>query len=144
VGVLTMTKAEREEFLAGLHVGLLCVAAGADQAPVVAPVWYAYEPGGDVVLLTHAEGEKTPHLRAAARASFCVQTEELPYKYVTVEGPVVVSEEHDADRRREIAERYLGPELAAGYLASTADTENVTVRITPDRWRTVDFMKQFG
>jgi PPOX class probable F420-dependent enzyme len=139
-----MTKEEREAFLAGIHVGLLSVATGDGGAPVIAPVWYQYEPGGDVIVLTHGEGEKTPYLRAAQRASFCVQTEDLPYKYVTVEGPVVVTEEHDGDRRREIAERYLGAELAAGYLASTADVENVTVRITPDRWRTVDFMKQFG
>ena len=62
MGELTMSKAEREGFLAGVHVGVLCVATGDAGAPVAAPVWYGYEPGGDVVLLTGTTSKKTGYL----------------------------------------------------------------------------------
>jgi len=35
----TMSVAEREEFLAGVHVGVLSVAEGEGRAPLAAPVW---------------------------------------------------------------------------------------------------------
>ena len=50
---LKMTETEREAFLAGLHVGVLGVER-ADGPPLVLPVWYSYEPGGEVVILTSA------------------------------------------------------------------------------------------
>ena len=42
-----MTKAERETFLAALHVGIVAVADGSN-GPIAVPVWYIYEPGGDL------------------------------------------------------------------------------------------------
>ena len=41
-----MSQAEREEFLAGVHVGVLSVGAGEGRAPITTPVWYSYQPGG--------------------------------------------------------------------------------------------------
>ena len=46
-----MTEAERQEFLAGLHVGMVGLER-ADGPPLVLPIWYAYEPGGDVEFVT--------------------------------------------------------------------------------------------
>jgi nitroimidazol reductase NimA-like FMN-containing flavoprotein (pyridoxamine 5'-phosphate oxidase superfamily) len=43
---LSMSQAEREEFLAGVHVGVLSVGAGEGRAPITTPVWYSYQPGG--------------------------------------------------------------------------------------------------
>ena len=42
---LNMSRAEREEFLAGLHVGVLAVASAGVAGPLTVPVWYTYEPG---------------------------------------------------------------------------------------------------
>jgi hypothetical protein len=46
-----MSVQEREQFLAGLHVGVLSVAAGGDRGPLTVPVWYEYYPGGPVSVI---------------------------------------------------------------------------------------------
>ena len=86
-----MTETERQEFLAGLHVGVLGIER-ADGPPLLLPVWYSYEPGGDVEVLTSASSLKGRLAVAAGRASLCAQQEELPYKYVSVEGAVTIDE----------------------------------------------------
>ena len=133
-----MGKEKREAFLADLHVGVLSVASPGGGAPLSAPVWYRYEAGGDVVVSTGADSAKHRALAAAGRASFCVQREDLPYAFVTVEGSVTI-DGHDEEERARLAHRYLGAELAASYLVATKDEKTVTVRLTPDRWRTQDY-----
>jgi PPOX class probable F420-dependent enzyme len=142
---LSMSKDEREAFLAGARIGVLAVARG-DGPPSVTPIWYAYEPGGDVVFTTDADSPKTALLREAGQAALCVQTETAPYQYVVVEGAVAVSDGVDSVWRRGLGHRYLGPELGDMYADATAENEAnaVTVRLTPERWRTVDYAKQFG
>jgi PPOX class probable F420-dependent enzyme len=146
MGELTMTKKEREEFLADTHIAVLAVNGGSKgAAPVVTPIWYSYEPGGDVVLTTSRGSSKASALRSAGRASFCVQTETAPYTYVVVEGPVALTDGVDAEWRRGIANKYLGDELGAAYYDSTIEEEKtaITVRLTPERWRTTDYGKLF-
>ena len=70
-----MTRAEREAFLAGLHVGLVAVNE-AKQGPLVVPVWYSYEPGGEIVVVTRPQARKAGLLVPGARVAFCAQTEE--------------------------------------------------------------------
>ena len=38
---LTMTKMEREAFLAGVHVGMISIAEEG-RGPLTVPIWYAY------------------------------------------------------------------------------------------------------
>jgi PPOX class probable F420-dependent enzyme len=144
MGQLTMTKAEREAFLAGVHIGVLAV--NDDGVPSLTPIWYTYEPGGDIVMETQSDSPKTKALRAAGRASLCAQTEEAPYKYVVVDGSVTIEDGVDPDARRALAHRYLGRELGDMYYDATAASEqsSVTVRLTPERWKTTDYTKQFG
>jgi hypothetical protein len=113
---------------------------------VVTPIWYSYQPGGDVVITTDASAPKTDQLRRAEQASFCVQTEAAPYQYVVVAGPVTITEGVDSAWRRELSRRYLGDELGDMYFVSTLEHEQtaVTVRLTPQKWHTVDYNKQFG
>jgi PPOX class probable F420-dependent enzyme len=134
---LTMTMTQREAFLADLHVGVVTIARDG-AAPLAAPVWYIYEPGGDVVFVFESASEKIRLLEAAGQASLCVQNEAMPYKYVTVEGPAVVGDTDD-DVQRTLAHKYLGPEIGDLYLAAIADTVSRVARITPTRWRTVDY-----
>jgi len=141
-----MTVAEREAFLAGVHVGVLSV-TDPGRGPLTVPVWYAYEPGGVLTILTGRTSRKAALLRLGERVSLCAQTETAPYQYVSIEGPVVAVEDRvDDAERRAIAERYLGVELGARYLEATAATaaDEVAVRIQPERWWTVDYAKQFG
>jgi len=141
-----MTLEEREAFLAGVHIGVLAV-TDPGHGPLTVPVWYAYAPGGVVTVITGRTSRKGVLLRPGERVSLCAQTETAPYQYVSVEGPVVAVEDHvGGDERRAMAERYLGVEFGALYLEATADTaaDEVTVRIRPERWRTVDYTKQFA
>src|SRR5262249_60146418 len=43
---LAMSVEEREQFLAGLHVGVLSVSAGDDRGPISGPGWDRYQGGG--------------------------------------------------------------------------------------------------
>jgi len=132
-----MTKADREAFLADVHVGMIGIARDG-APPLTAPVWYSYEPGGDVVFAFEADSEKISRLRTTGEASLCAQTESMPYKYVTVEGPVVI-ESPDVAVDASLAHRYLGEELGDIYLAAIADSVTFVVRLTTARWRTVDY-----
>jgi len=142
----SMTKSEREAFLAETHVGVFSVAEGG-RGPLVIPIWYHYEPGGVVRFVTGGTSRKARLLRASGRASLLVQTETAPYKYATVEGPIRVVGEPDYERDvRAMAVRYLGNELGEMYLATTADQRAgaVLVELAPEHWLTVDYAKSFG
>ncbi|HSP29939.1 MAG TPA: pyridoxamine 5'-phosphate oxidase family protein [Ilumatobacteraceae bacterium] len=140
-----MTESEREEFLAGLHVGVIGIERS-DGPPLVVPVWYSYEPGGDVEVLTSASSTKGRLAAAAGRASLCAQQEELPYKYVSVEGPVEIDELGDDAKAAVLpmAIRYLGEEMGRGYAAGHTASDEIRIRIRPDRWFTVDYAKPTG
>ena len=143
---LTMTTPEREAFLAGVHVGVLGV-DDPGHGPLTVPVWYGYEPGGTVDVITGGGSAKARCLRAAGRFSLCAQSETPPYSYVSVEGPVTAEDRPvNPDERRAMAYRYLGPEFGDLYLAATAEdaAQNVVFRMSPARWLTTDFSKQFG
>ena len=130
---LRMSRAEREEFLAGLHVGVLSVASPDGRGPLAAPVWYTYQPGGTVNVSTGRGTRKALAIAAAGRVSLCAQDERPPYKYVTVEGPVVIEDATDTERL-ELARRYLGPEGGDAYIAANPGGAQVMIRMTPEHW----------
>ena len=138
---LTMSPAERVEFLAGVHVGVLSVASADGGGPLAVPVWYTYRPGGTVNVSTGRGTRKARAIQAAGRFSLCAQDEQPPYKYVTVEGPAVVEDATDAERL-ELARRYLGPEGGDAFIAANPDADQVMVRMTPERWLTADFGRE--
>jgi nitroimidazol reductase NimA-like FMN-containing flavoprotein (pyridoxamine 5'-phosphate oxidase superfamily) len=143
---VTMTREEREAFLADVHVAIISIAE-AGRGPLAVPIWYDYEPGGEVWVLTGRSSRKGKLLDAVERLSLCVQTETPPYKYVSVEGPIVAVEPSDVEKHvRPMAHRYLGRELGDRYVASTAGERDggIVVRMRPERWLTVDYSKQFG
>ena len=137
---LTMSRQEREEFLAGLHVGVLSVASQDGAGPLTIPVWYTYSPGGTVNVSTGRDTRKAAAVIAAGRFSLCAQDERPPYKYVTVEGPVAV-EEASQDERLELARRYLGLEGGDAYIAANPGGSQIMLRLTPERWLSVDYGK---
>jgi nitroimidazol reductase NimA-like FMN-containing flavoprotein (pyridoxamine 5'-phosphate oxidase superfamily) len=143
---VTMSRQEREEFLADLHVGVVSVAE-ATRGPLTVPVWYSYAPGGVVSVITGTASRKARLIAAAGRFSLCAQSEEAPYKYVSVEGPVTSTEAPvDSDEARDMAYRYLGREFGDLYLAATADraADQCVIRMTPESWLTSDFAKEYG
>ena len=97
--------------------------------------------------MTGATSRKAAALRASGRASFLVQSEELPYRYVSVEGPVRLADADLEKHVRPIAHRYLGAEGGDAYLDATReerDQGELIVHLHPERWLTVDYRKQFG
>ena len=137
---LSMSRAEREEFLAGVHVGVLSVASGDASGPLTLPVWYTYVPGGTVNVSTGGNTRKARAIKSAGRFSLCAQDERPPYKYVTVEGPATVEDATDAERL-ELARRYLGTDGGDAFLAASPGHDQVMIRMTPEHWLSVDYGK---
>jgi len=145
---MPMTKDEREKFLADLHVGVLSIPAPG-RGPLTVPVWYAYEPGGELRFVTDRVSRKGSLLLEGVRVALCAQTEQAPYKYVSVEGPVSAIGPADVERdTRPLAHRYLGRELGDRYIASTAADRatggSIVVRVRPERWLSVDYAKELA
>ena len=146
-----MTEDERQEFLAGRHVGVLSVSGGDDRPPRSTPVWYAYEPGGNISFFTGTQGRRSRKaglVREAGVLSFLVQHEEFPYRYVTVEGTVIQTDRPpSAEQMLAIVRRYLPEEAAQGFVTAELEhpgTELVLFTIRPDRWLTTDFTDEAG
>ena len=142
-----MTKQERESFLADLHVGIISITEDG-RGPLTVPIWYAYTPGGEVRVVTGRSSRKAQLLRSGRRFSLCAQTETQPYKYVSVEGPIVAIEPADLERdERPLAHRYLGVRVGDRYIERTraepGRDENVLIRMRPERWLTVDYGKVY-
>ena len=140
---LSMSRAEREAFLADTHVAMLAVADG-ERGPCLVPVWYWYEPGSAIHIVTGGVSRKIAMIERSGRASLCAQTESMPYKYVSVEGPIEIAGPPDFDRDvRAVAIRYLGPQVGEMYLAATTEMHETAVllRLHPERWNTADFAR---
>jgi PPOX class probable F420-dependent enzyme len=140
---VTMSREEREQFLAGVHVGVISVASVDGGGPLAVPVWYSYQPGGTVNVITGVSTRKAAAIRAAGRFSLCAQDENPPYKYVTVEGPAS-TEEVSHDERLDLARRYLGPEGGDAYVSANPTGGQVVFRMTPERWLSADYNKVDG
>jgi nitroimidazol reductase NimA-like FMN-containing flavoprotein (pyridoxamine 5'-phosphate oxidase superfamily) len=141
-----MTRAEREAFLADVHVGVISVAEDG-RGPLAVPIWYAYEPGGEVRVITGLASRKGRLLEKARRLSLCAQSESPPYRYVSVEGPVVELRPAEVERDlRPMARRYLGRENGDRYVAASREDArgSVVVVMRPTRWLTVDYSKAFS
>ena len=141
---LTMTKMEREAFLAEVHVGIISIAEEG-RGPLTVPIWYAYAPGGELRLLTGRNSRKGRLLTQAGRFSLCVQTEAPPYRYVSVEGPITAIEAVDVERDlRPLAHRYLGAEEGESFVEQMrgGQSGNILIRMRPERWLTADYSKE--
>jgi len=140
MSALSMSPADREKFLADLHVGVLSIER-ADGPPLTVPIWYMYEPGGELWFLTELDSLKGRLLQKSMRFSLCAQSEAPPYKYVTVEGTATISEADQELHSRPMAHRYLGVKQGDRYVDSGSDSNSVRVSTTPDRWFSVDYSR---
>ena len=135
-----LTRLEREQFLAEPHVAALSVDGGEGRAPLSVPIWYQYEPGGDIWIITGFGSRKQRLIDAAGRFSLMVDTVEPKLKYVSVEGPVLDTAPATIELLREISARYLPPEKVEGYVdfAWKNHGEQVIIRLRPERWVSSD------
>ncbi len=137
----TMSSAEREQYLAGVHVGVIAVERP-DRAPLSVPIWYGYEPGGEVLLWTDSNSLKHALITQAGRFAITAQDEQPPYKYVTAEGDVTGVEVATDDVVRAIAVRYLGEEAGAAFTDENLGDSSIVIRMRPKRWLSTDYSKE--
>lgn len=138
---MTLTRHERQQFLAEPHIAALAVDAGEEgRAPLAVPVWYQYAPGRDVWIMTGLGSRKERLIARAGRFSLLVDRLEPTVRYVSVEGPV--TETHPATRGQlvEISARYLPARKVASYVEFVEKElgEQVIIRMTPQRWNSAD------
>jgi nitroimidazol reductase NimA-like FMN-containing flavoprotein (pyridoxamine 5'-phosphate oxidase superfamily) len=137
---LSMSREQCEAFLAEAHVGVLCLSRPDGRAPLASPVWYVVAESGELLVSIGASSEKARLLGSVDSATLCVSDESLPYRFVTVSGPVRIGPGDD-EIRRTIAARYLPPAMVEGYLASGSIAEMRTLAITPRHVYSNDFSK---
>jgi nitroimidazol reductase NimA-like FMN-containing flavoprotein (pyridoxamine 5'-phosphate oxidase superfamily) len=133
-----MTVSQRQAFLSDLHVGVVSISRK-QKGPLTVPIWYDYEAGGEAWMITSNTSIKGRLLKNTSRISLCVQSEQAPYQYVTVEGPFT-TQPLQPGQLLHMATRYLGPERGKAYADASTDTgNNVVISISPETWFTVDY-----
>jgi nitroimidazol reductase NimA-like FMN-containing flavoprotein (pyridoxamine 5'-phosphate oxidase superfamily) len=146
-----LTKEEREQFLAESHIGVLSVVNTDGRPPHTVPLWYGYEPGGNVTFFTSTFGRKAKKaqlIQQAGVVSLCVQQESIPYRYVTVEATVVqIDKPPTAEQMLPIAWRYMPEDYAKGFVdeqINFPNSELILFTVRPDRWLSFDYSEDSG
>jgi uncharacterized protein len=141
-----LTVPQSQEFLGEPRVAVLSVASDGGRPPHAVPVWYAYQPGGDISFFTSTQGRTARKVRLIERAgvvTVTVQQPEFPYKYVTVEGTVVRADRPpSAEQMLAVVRRYLPEEMAHGFVGAELGnpaSRVVLFTVRPERWLSFDF-----
>lgn len=126
-----MTDDEREEFLRKANVAVLGTVDG-HGSPHGAPVWYLYD-DGEFRISTGRGSRKHRNVEVNPNVSLVIDTKQLPYLAVMVQGEAEISGPMSEEDRLRLATRYLGEDVGKRYAEMTADDhENtVTLRIRP-------------
>jgi PPOX class probable F420-dependent enzyme len=112
-----MSPAEVDAFLRSpVRPGVLATVR-ADGRPHVAPVWFDVDDDGSIVFNTGESTVKGRNLRRSGRAALCVQDDQPPFSFVTVEGTVTFVDDLEAVRTwaARIGGRYMGADRASEY-----------------------------
>jgi PPOX class probable F420-dependent enzyme len=140
-----MTEQERQDFLADPRVGVLSVAGADGRPPMSSPVFYVYQPGGDLTFFTNTQrrnSRKLARMKETGTVTVLVQREDPPYAYVTIEGTVAAIDSPPTEEQMmAIATRYMPDEVARGFIAGELgdpETTLTVVTVRPDRWLTQD------
>jgi nitroimidazol reductase NimA-like FMN-containing flavoprotein (pyridoxamine 5'-phosphate oxidase superfamily) len=70
----TIFSAAVASFLADLHVAIISIPVK-NRGPLTAPIWYAYEPGGEIRLIAFKNSWRAKLLKIGVRISLYVQAE---------------------------------------------------------------------
>ena len=136
-----MSPSERDAFLSKVHVAVLAIPREG-YGPLATPVWYWYEAGGNLWFETQPDSRKGKLLELGTRVSLCVQDEEPPYAYVSLEGPVIEIAEDDRELHEiPMAIRYMGEQAGRDYIESLPPSEWKRNIVRPERWLSLDGSK---
>jgi hypothetical protein len=136
---MALDRTARQEFLAQPHVAALSVAQPS-RGPLSVPIWYQYQPGNELWIITPAESRKTMLIKEAGRFTMLVHRISPTVRYVAVEGPVARIVPGSSRELTEIARRYLPPEQASAYVSMAEAThgEQVVIFLQPENWVSAD------
>lgn len=145
-----MSDTERDAFMLKPHLGYLGIAR-VGKGPLLAPIWYSYDPAVGIHINMGATSAKAKRLRAEGRASMLVvEAANGMYGSVLVEGPTTMRALGDETETAMLAmsSRYMGSaggkrytdafmrKLATNDLPDGHGDTEIVVTITPETWRT--------
>lgn len=103
-----------------------------DGGPRVAPMWFSWN-GRRLVVTAFAGAAKLQGLTVGARVAVSVDTDDFPYRSLSVKA--VVSDVRPADgltaEYEAAAARYLGPGVAAAWCEALAGADQVNIELQP-------------
>jgi PPOX class probable F420-dependent enzyme len=107
----------------------------ADGRPHVAPVWYAVDGDGSIYFTTGADTVKGNNLTRTGYAAMSVDDERPPFSFVTLEGPVEMSDDLDAVRKWAtiIGGRYMGEDKAEAFGERNAVPGELLAHLRPEK-----------
>ena len=107
----------------------------ADGRSHAAPIWFDVDDDGSILFNTGDDTVKGRNLRRSGRASLCVQDDQPPFSFITVEGPVTLIDDLDLVRTwaGRIGGRYMGDDRAEEYGNRNGVPGELLVRLTPER-----------
>ncbi|HLM65039.1 MAG TPA: PPOX class F420-dependent oxidoreductase [Acidimicrobiales bacterium] len=130
-----MTEEEWQRFVREpVRAGVLATTRK-DGHPHAAPVWYDLDDDGTIMFNTGADTVKGRAVRRDGRATLCVQDDQPPFSFVTIEGSTTWSDELTEVRAwaGRIGARYMGAERGDEYGARNGVPGELVVRLTPTR-----------
>lgn len=129
-----MTDSQRRAFLlAGTRTGILATVRR-DGRPHAAPIWFTLD-GDDVMFTTGADTVKGRNLRRTGRALVVVDEATPPFDFVTVEGPVEISEDLDEmlPWATALGDRYMGADQAEEFGRRNAVPGELLIRLRAEK-----------
>ena len=126
--------AEVRAFLEAMQVPGVLATLAPDGSPITSAVWYALD-GDDVVISTPATRPKARNVRLDGRVSFVVDTKDMPYRGVCIEGTASAEDDPGTATMFAIARRYLGPDLPDRIRERAAMGARTIIRIRVVRVR---------
>jgi PPOX class probable F420-dependent enzyme len=126
---------EIRAFLEGMTVPCVISTLRPDGAPITSATWFGFL-DGDLIVSTPAARNKARNVRDDPRISFIVDTKELPFRGVAIEGTAELLDDVGGGLLSLIVERYLGPSAVHEVNRRAASVgERVVLRIRPARVR---------
>lgn len=115
----------------------------ADGRPHVVPIWFAVS-GDRILVHTFAGMKKARNVEATGRFALTVDTDEWPYRGVTLEGRARLEPEAafgDRDPIERLAIDYLGQRIGGPMGRSMAgmSAEHTLLVLEPERWFSFDY-----
>jgi PPOX class probable F420-dependent enzyme len=127
-----------EEWRAFLSVGTRTAKLATtrrDGRPHVVPIWFVLDDQGGIVFTTGADTVKGKAILRDPRVSLCVDDQQPPYDFVTVEGTAETSRdlEEMLEWATRIGGRYMGEDRAEQFGRRNTVPTELLVRVRPTR-----------